>query len=113
MARVPIDLHITAEAQTRLRELMAMIDDPRPVVGLFPDGGGVESRLGKDGGVVFERVAESGWSVGFYHSHQIPPEHEHLVQSISGIEFAFDNEQVANKLRGKTLSYVGGEFVVR
>ena len=113
MALVPVDLHITAEAHERLQELIAMIDDPRPVVGLHPDAGGVESRRTKDGGVVFERVSEPGWTVGFYHSHQIPPEHEHFVQSISGIEFAFDNESVANKLRGKTLAFIGGEFVVR
>lgn len=113
MALVPVNLRITAEAQDRLRELIAMIDDPRPVVALTPDGGGVESRRTKDGGVVFERVREAGWSVGFYHSHQIPPEHEHFIQSICGIEFAFDNEKVTNKLQGRTLALVDGDFVLR
>jgi hypothetical protein len=100
-----IDLKLSHDAKVLLAKYIADSDIVDPITSVLWWGEGlVTSPDGK------ESKLPPGWGVGWYEPSKIP---EESIQIIEGFKFVFDQGTVSEKLNGKLLDVVDGNFVVK
>ena len=106
--------HVTAAAARRLRELRDGYSAAPAVVVLYWTGAQADSHRRPNGGTEWVQVSEGRWQVAFdsrakYASASLPFE---LVDDLEFVVKEFSQQQT-DRIDGRTLDYVNGDFHVR